>query len=157
MIKWKYGKTYKTWVSERILKPATHERGYLFVQLCVNKKIMRRYIHRLVAEAFISNPQHKETVNHIDGNKKNNNIENLEWCTYSENNAHAYKKLGKNQKNKKGSIAVLQYDLNGNFICEYPSIREAQRKTNIRSIGAVCKGKQNRSQAGGYKWKYKKR
>lgn len=151
----KYSNQFTSWYDEKILKPAIHERGYLFVQLSINKKILRRYIHRLVAEAFIPNPENKKTVNHKDGNKKNNCVENLEWCTYLENNTHAYEKLGKLQKNKKGSIAVVQYDLKGNFIKEYPSIREAQRQTGINAIDKVCKGIQNRSQAGGYKWKYK--
>ena len=151
----KYSNQFTSWYDEKILKPAIHERGYLFVQLSINKKILRRYIHRLVAEAFIPNPENKKTVNHKDGNKKNNCVENLEWCTYLENNTHAYEKLGKSQKNKKGSIAVVQYDLKGNFIKEYPSIREAQRQTGIIAIDKVSKGIQNRSQAGGYKWKYK--
>ena len=65
------------------------------------------------------------------------------------------KNQAKHIKIKKGNITVLQYDLNDNFIKEYPSIREAQRQTGITSIDKVCKGVQNRSQAGVYKWKYK--
>lgn len=151
----KYRNQFIEWESEHILKPAIHDRGYLFVQLSINNKIYRRYVHRLVAEAFIPNLENKPTVNHIDGNKLNNDVSNLEWATYLENNIHAYNVLGKNNKNKKGSKPVLQYDLQGNFIKEYSSIREAQRQTEIYAIDKVCKGQQGRKQAGGYVWKYK--
>jgi hypothetical protein len=64
-------------------------KGYLRCSLILNKKVNVIHIHRLVAEAFISNPQNKPCVNHIDCNPLNNNISNLEWVTYSENNKHA--------------------------------------------------------------------
>lgn len=63
----------------------------LSVQLWKNNKAYSKRVHRLVAEAFIPNPENKPTVNHIDGNPLNNNVENLEWTTYSENQLHAYK------------------------------------------------------------------
>lgn len=150
-----YKNQFTEWKSEYILKPAIHQRGYLFVQLSVNNKILRRYVHRLVAQAFIPNIENKETVNHINGDKTNNCVENLEWCTYLENNIHAFRVLGRTNKNNKSSKPVIQYDLQGNYINEYPSIREAQRQTGITAIDKVCKGVQNRTQAGGYKWRYK--
>lgn len=67
--------------------------GYIEYQLSDGDKVYYRRAHRLVAEAFISNPKNKPTVNHIDGNKQNNNVENLEWATYSENNLHRYRSL----------------------------------------------------------------
>lgn len=74
-----------------ILKPAQDRYGYLRCILMSNSKRLSRLIHRLVAIQFIKNPKKKLQVNHIDGNKKNNNIENLEWVTGSENIRHSYK------------------------------------------------------------------
>lgn len=80
-------------------------KGYPSVCLSVKGKVVRFYIHRLVATTFIPNPENKKQVNHIDGNKLNNHISNLEWCTNQENSKHAYytglsdvpKKLNKEQ------------------------------------------------------------
>lgn len=79
-----------------ILKPCINKKGYYNV--CILNKVF--LIHRLVAKAFIDNPENKPTVNHIDGNKLNNCVENLEWATWSEQNIHAFK-LG--LQNNKGS------------------------------------------------------
>lgn len=79
-------------IKERILKPSPDGMGYLFVVLFdKNKKTKNKKIHRLVAENFIENddPINKNQVNHIDGNKLNNNLENLEWCTPAYNTHHA--------------------------------------------------------------------
>jgi hypothetical protein len=73
-----------------MLKPLKNRGGYLFVNLFIsNDKYQNRRIHRLVAEIFLKNPQNKETVNHIDGDKTNNKISNLEWNTMQENMKHA--------------------------------------------------------------------
>lgn len=78
-------------VKEKILNPSKNNRGYLRVGLSAKGKVRYDSIHRLVAETFIENPKKMPEVNHIDGNKLNNNIENLEWVTKSENEKHAYK------------------------------------------------------------------
>lgn len=130
---------------ERILKAGDNGRGYLFVNLSKNNKIYNRYVHRLVAEAFIQNPFNKKTVNHIDCNRKNNNVDNLEWSTYKENNDYALKIMklqGKNKRNNKASIPITEYDLNMNFIEEYPSVREAERQLGYKGISACLVGKQ---------------
>lgn len=76
---------------ESFLKIRISKQGYKMVSLCKQYTVFNASVHRLVAEAFIPNPEHKETINHIDGNKLNNAISNLEWATQHENNLHAYR------------------------------------------------------------------
>ena len=72
----------------RIKKPSTNKKnGYLIIDLYKDNNSKKVPVHRLVAEAFIPNPENKATVDHIDGNRKNNSIDNLRWATYSENNS----------------------------------------------------------------------
>jgi hypothetical protein len=76
---------------EKILKPGMDLGGYLILTLCKNRKRENKTLHRLVAIAFIPNPENKATVNHINGVKTDNCVSNLEWNTYSENHLHAHK------------------------------------------------------------------
>lgn len=105
-------------------------------------------VHRLVAEAFIPNPHKKLLVNHIDSNRLNNNVANLEWVNYTENNRHAVE-FGNHNLN----FCVTQF-LDGIWINTFKSTHEASRKTGISqsSIVKVCKGK--RKSAGGFQWNY---
>lgn len=127
------------------------------VCLSKNGKTKNCLLHRLIAEAFIPNLEKKLTVNHKDGNKKNNNVKNLEWASYSENIIHAIK-TGLNQyKGLKKS--VNQYDLNYNFIRKWESATEAAKNitkskvsTSCSKIIMCCKGKIKT--AYGYVWKY---
>lgn len=136
-------------VQEKILKPVIDNTGYYVVSLWKNNKHSRAHIHRLVAESFIINNDNKPYINHIDGNKLNNNIGNLEWCTPKENNIHAYK-IGLNQSCKK----VNQYDLNGNYIKTWNSIKEANCFYKTSHICECCKDNSNRNIAKGFLWKY---
>ena len=80
----------KQLVKEKIKTTRKDKQGYLLLDLYKNNKKKTVRVHRLVAMAFIPNPQNKETVNHIDGNKENNTVENLEWATQKEQNEHIY-------------------------------------------------------------------
>lgn len=78
-------------VQGRILKPKLGHNGYYSVTLCNGGHKLAKYVHRIVAEAFINKPEGKDFVNHINGNKLDNRIENLEWVSHSENVKYAYK------------------------------------------------------------------
>ena len=122
--------------------------GYLRIGLYKNSKGKTFRIHRLVATAFIPNPENKSQVNHIDGNKQNNRLENLEWNTAIENIIHAYK-TGLKKDNK----PVLQYDMNMNFIKEFSSGLEAGRELKLFHISDVCNGKYKQTK--GFIFRYK--
>lgn len=150
----------KEYRGNRIVKPREmegtfNEDGYLKVHLSNKERGINKvfFKHRLVALTFINNPNEYECVNHIDGNKTNNNVNNLEWCNNLYNQQHAWKNKLHRPTKVKGK-KVKQYDLNGNFIKQYESISEAGRETNI-SIGNICTVLKNkRNKAGGYKWTY---
>lgn len=155
----KAGRKHK--VKSKLLSKQKMTIGYYKVDLSVNGNRFSISIHRLVAQAFISNPKNKPTVNHKDGIKTNNYYKNLEWATYSENNKHAHETglkqptwKGKFNTDNPNSIPVVQYTKEGNFIKEYGSMREASRQTNIcyKHMPDVCKGR--RKSAGGFIWKY---
>lgn len=111
--------------------------GYPVVVLCKDKIQKMHYVHRLVAEAFLNNPLNKPEVNHIDGNKENNTVGNLEWVTYSENQRHACKtgladiESGWKASVEKSRLAVAKVDQNGNIIKRYPSTAQAAKDNHI--------------------------
>lgn len=151
------GAAHECNLEERVLtliekKDKKNKVGYLVVSLKKNKKPRSEYVHRIVAKAFLENPENKPTVNHINGNKHDNRVENLEWATYAENNQHAHDIKLVNLKNKAGSIPVYQYDLNYNLIAVYPSMREAERQTKVH-IKGIMDGIKKGWRFGGYIWK----
>lgn len=140
---------------EFILK-ASSKRRYKQVSLQINGNCKYYSVHRLVAELFVENPFNKEQVNHIDGNKHNNNSTNLEWATPKENTAHAIE-TGLMPIQKSGiecnrSFQVEMIDKNMNVVKIFGSIMCAQRETGVRSgnISKVINGKAKT--AGGYIW-----
>ena len=141
-----------------MLKIRKNKNGYLQIQLWKSGEGKTVNIHRLVAEAFIPNPDNLSEVNHKDEDKTNNHVENLEWCDskYNKNYGTAIQRAAEKHKIL-FSKPVLQIDLEANqIIAEYPSAIEAGRqlKLNQGSISACCNGK--RKTAGCFKWEYKK-
>ena len=141
-----------------ILVKKVNRRGYEYV--CLSQYGKRSYsaVHRLVAEAFIPNPDNKEQINHIDGNKRNNSMYNLEWVSQSENINHAIRtgllKLNGAQNGR--SKKVQQIDLNGNVINTFDCLKDAGKflgkENRSTKILEACKGR--RKTAYGYKWQY---
>lgn len=149
--------------NKRVLHKIISNKGYYVISLVKNKRKKQYRVHQLVANAFIINDNNYPVINHIDGNKLNNNVTNLEWCTVSHNNKEAYRiglskpnrvMLGRKSEKCPNSIPINQYDMNGNFIrrwnCSYDVIRELGLRSN--HIANCCKG--DRNSFAGYKWSY---
>lgn len=145
-------------VNEKIKALQDNGHGYMTTTLYQNNKGQVVYIHRLVAVAFISNPNNLPCVNHINEDKSNNSASNLEWCSYEYNNNYGTKPKrlsASNRNHPDTSKAVLQYDLQGNLISEWPSMREIQRRGVARceNVYRACVGIYK--QANGFIWRYK--
>ena len=108
--------------NEIIMKKASDKQGYQIISLSKNKKRKTYRVHRLIAKTFIENPQNKKEVNHIDGNKSNNCISNLEWCTRKENLQQSYKTMSP-VRNYRECILYK----NNQYISAFQSINEACR------------------------------
>ena len=135
-----------------MLKPWITKDGYLRHCLYKHNKRKNLLLHRIIATAFIDNPGKKPQVNHIDENKLNNDLSNLEWCTGRENLVHGTRTK---RVAEKLSQKVIQLDLNDNILNVFKSMRQAERETGVPSgnISRCCNGE--RESAGGYKWRKK--
>lgn len=139
-------------IAGKEIKPSSNSAGYPVVSLCKNNKPRIFKVHRIVANAFLSNPQNYEGINHKDGNKQNNSVLNLEWCSCSKNNAHAHR-IGLNQSMLLPKRAIIGTHIETGKMIEYYSIGEARRNGfHDSSISACCKGIRNKHM--GYKWSY---
>lgn len=154
-----YGKTGK----ERLLKLSKDEYGYLKVGLVKEGEKQRLFkVHRLVAFAFISNPDNLPCVNHKDENKSNNIVSNLEWCSYLYNNIYGTR-MERFAKTRSATISggfsksgkpVYQYTTKGELVNIYKSGAEVEKRTGLHicHIRACCNGK--KETAYGYIWSY---
>ena len=152
---------------ERILSPGMNSRGYLTVRLYKLQSHKTHTVHSLVAQAFLPNPSNLPCVNHIDEDKTNNKVENLEWVTYSQNNSWGKRpevmrqKLIGNTFSKKGAAerkrAVIQFSTEGKYLATFDSACAASLALNGTPVGnqhiiECCQRK--RQTAYGYMWKY---
>lgn len=136
----------------KILKPQPDKDGYLRLGLYENNKKKKLFLHRIIATTFIDNHEGKPCVNHIDENKLNNDLSNLEWCTVRENNVYGTRMKRVAEKLFK---KVIQLDLNDNVLNEFKSMKQAAQKTGTHAgdISSCCNGKLK--SAGGFKWRKK--
>lgn len=131
----------------RVLAPDS-VKGYYRVRLYKNNRVYRIFIHRLVAMAFVPNPDGLPQINHKNEIKTDNRAENLEWCTAKYNNAYG---TGRERAAKSRSKAVGQYTTGGILVATYDKIKDAREKYGSH-IFSVLAGK--RKTAGGFVWKY---
>lgn len=135
------------------MKTTINYRGYVAVLLYKNGKQVYRLVHRLLAQTFLSNPTNLPQVNHKDGNKTNNNLNNLEWCTASQNIKHAFEtglrpnSIGDKHHNSRQVMCIDTGVI-------YDTLKDAASSINknTNDIWRVCSGK--RKTTGGYRWKY---
>ena len=148
----------RTIISEKphLLSPRVDHKGYYFVNLYIDHKMKSIKVHRLVAIAFIPNPNNLPQVNHKDENKLNNSAENLEWCDSKYNVNYGTGRQRSSKSREHCCIKpIIQYTLNGEFIQEFFSVTEASRVLHISlsSIVDCLKGRTSRSR--NFKFKYK--
>lgn len=162
----RFGSIYKNRTRNKILINNLSKKGYWCISLTKNAQRKQFYVHRLIANAFIPKVEGKNYINHINGIKTDNRIENLEWCTISENNTHYWRVLKKRPKREGKKLhtnycsrACIRISQNGE-IKKYKCVKEAEIENKIASssIIAVCKKAirqgYERKTAGGYKWEY---
>lgn len=168
-----YGRI-KNKIKNTILSTKNSKGSYLTVSFYINGKRITLRPHRLVGKYFILNPENKKCINHIDLNKQNNRVDNLEFCTFKENIQHAIKnghfyfvgydnktKIYENKAGNKNKInkyyeKIIQLTLDMKYINTYNNASEASRQTGVcsRNILHCVNHQERRKQAGGYKWLY---
>lgn len=142
---------YRRTGKDKILNGRKNKDGYLQLNLCKDGKIKMFSAHRLVAQSFLDNPDNLCEINHIDEDKTNNKVENLEWCNRKQNCNHR----SRNERIAKShSKPILQFNKEGDFIRKWESTTQVKRELgfNQGNISSCCKGKLKLTR--GYKWGY---
>ena len=146
---------YRNTGKEKILKPCKINNGYLLVALCKNGKSKHYLVHRLVAEHFITNPDNKSCIDHINTDRTDNRVCNLRWVTHKENINNPLT-IDKHLKKLKENFSkpILQLTLTGELVKKWYSAAEAAKELGINQncICQCCKGKYKT--ANGYIWRY---
>ncbi len=145
-----FSKRYK-----KFLIPKENWDGYHRIQIWEHNKCKYVSWHRIIAETFIPNPNNYKVVNHLNGNKQDNRVENLEWCTQQENIRHAWKTgLSHSQINGKLSKKVDQFDLDDNYLKTWESQMEVERQLHVphEIVSNACRSKTHIAK--NYKWRY---
>jgi hypothetical protein len=180
----KHGRSKMKVLGKLLKKQCDKQNRYLYVSLCKNGKRQKCSVHRLVAQAFIPNPENKRCVDHIDGSRDNNCEYNLRWCSHKENmnfpiakerlsishkgiipteetKRKRYQTWVKNGKplhrplNNKKSKAVEQVDMEGSVVSVFPSMKEVERKLGY-SASRICDCCKGKQKTSyGYRWRYK--
>lgn len=148
----------------QLLAAKKHHTGYLVVVLSLGSRTSKKTctVHSLVAKNFIPNPDNKPCVNHIDGNKENNRVDNLEWVTYKENTRHAietglrdpHKNNHPHGENTVNSRSVVQYTKDGKYVRTWGCISDAARFINAKPASIVNNAKGRTKSVKGYIWRY---
>lgn len=138
--------------TNRVLKAFKNTQGYLLVHLYKNNDSSNHRIHRLLAQAFIPKPENKPEVNHIDEDKTNNIVSNLEWVTSRENINHGTRN---ERSSRTQSISIIATNLKTGESTEFYGTRECARKLEIHPPNIIATLKGRLKQTGGYTFKYK--
>lgn len=147
---------YRRTGKAEVMNPNEDTDGYLRVKLSKNGENKTCYVHRLIAQTFIPNPENKPEVNHIDEDKTNNKVDNLEWKWHKDNINHGThnERSAKARTNGKLSKRVLQLSLSGELICEWESTQECGRNGFCQgAVSECCQGK--RKSHKGFRFMYK--
>lgn len=154
-----YSLDYRRSGKEAAMSPSLNTKGYCQVRLVGESGKVTFRVHRLVALAFIPNPQNLPQVNHKDENKTNNHVENLEWCTNEYNMTYndGMKRRGLLLRGKPKPHfhkRVEQLTVDGVHVAFFESVAEARKQTGATHISHVCLNKNIYHTSGGYKWRY---